>query len=396
MSGLLAPGPPGAAGGPRELGPEGAAGGPVELGLTGTAGGGLRFPAIWLRDNCPCPQCRDPRTGQKLFGISDLPDDIAVAAVEEGAESITVVYSPGGHRSRFPRSWLAGHALAGTAPGDHRTEDAKRLWRADGPPGPAGPAGDWDRFRDDPAHRAACLRGVLRDGFTLIRGVPCRAGMVATVAGCFGYVRETNYGRVFDVRVEAAPSHLASTGLALSPHTDNPYRDPEPTVQLLHCHTSAAAGGDTILVDGFAVGALLRAEDPDSFRVLASTSVPFGIDVPGTALRACRPLIDLDPRGRIRGVRFNNRSIGALRRPYPEVVAFYGAYRRWAGLLARPELALTTRLRPGDCLIFDNTRILHGRTAFTGAGRRHLQGCYADLDSLASSLAVLERQEVAA
>jgi gamma-butyrobetaine dioxygenase len=32
----------------------------------------------------------------------------------------------------------------------------------------------------------------------------------------------------------------------------------------------------------------------------------------------------------------------------------------------------------------------------TGAGRRHLQGCYADLDSLASSLAVLERQEVAA
>ena len=95
---------------------------------------------------------------------------------------------------------------------------------------------------------------MLRDGFTLIRGVPCRAGMVATVAGCFGYVRETNYGRVFDVRVEAAPSHLASTGLALSPHTDNPYRDPEPTVQLLHCHTSAAAGGDTILVDGFAAG----------------------------------------------------------------------------------------------------------------------------------------------
>ena len=129
MSGLLAPGPPGAAGGPRELGPEGAAGGPLELRLTGTAGGGLRFPAIWLRDNCPCPQCRDPRTGQKLFNISDLPDDIAVAAVEEGAESITVVYSPGGHRSRFPRSWLAGHALTGTAPGDHRTEDAKRLWR---------------------------------------------------------------------------------------------------------------------------------------------------------------------------------------------------------------------------------------------------------------------------
>ena len=70
--------------------------------------------------------------------------------------------------------------------------------------------------------------------------------------------------------------------------------------------------------------------------------------------------------------------------------AFYAAYRRWATLLARPERTLTLPLRPGDCLVFDNTRILHGRTAFTGAGQRLLQGCYADLDGLASSLAVLE------
>lgn len=389
-----------------------AAGGDLELEAPGTAGGELRFPAIWLRDNCPCPECRDPRTGQKLFGIGDLPDRLTVATVEEGgaeeggaeeaAESITVTYSPGGHRSRFTRSWLAGQALDGAAPGDHRTEDAKRLWAAGGPAGftesadAPGTAGGWERFRGDPAHRVSCLRAVLRDGFTLIRGVPCRPGMVAAVAGCFGYVRETNYGRIFDVRVEAAPSHLAYTGRALSPHTDNPYRDPVPTVQLLHCLTSAAEGGDTILVDGFAAAARLREEDPDSFRTLASISVPFGINDRDTALRACQPLIDLDPHGRIRGVRFNNRSSGTLRRPYAEVVAFYAAYRRWAGLLARPERALAMRLRPGDCLIFDNTRTLHGRTAFTSAGGRHLQGCYADLDALASSLAVLERQEVAA
>jgi gamma-butyrobetaine dioxygenase len=38
---------------------------------------------------------------------------------------------------------------------------------------------------------------------------------------------------------------------------------------------------------------------------------------------------------------------------------------------------------------FDNTRILHARTAFTAAGERHLQGCYADLDGLESTLEVL-------
>jgi gamma-butyrobetaine dioxygenase len=49
-----------------------------------------------------------------------------------------------------------------------------------------------------------------------------------------------------------------------------------------------------------------------------------------------------------------------------------------AGLLARPERQLNLRLGPGDCLVFDNTRILHGRTAFSGAADspgRHLQGC---------------------
>jgi gamma-butyrobetaine dioxygenase len=54
-------------------------------------------------------------------------------------------------------------------------------------------------------------------------------------------------------------------------------------------------------------------------------------------------------------------------------------------------LQFTFKLEPGDCMVFDNTRILHARTAFESSGERHLQGCYADLDSLASTLAVLRR-----
>jgi gamma-butyrobetaine dioxygenase len=99
--------------------------------------------------------------------------------------------------------------------------------------------------------------------------------------------------------------------------------------------------------------------------------------------------------GRVRGIRFNNRSARPLRLPYAEVIAFYAAYRRWAELLARPERQLNLRLTPGDCLIFDNTRVLHARTAFSVTGGRHLQGCYADLDGLASTLAVLRREETA-
>lgn len=169
-----------------------------------------------------------------------------------------------------------------------------------------------------------------------------------------------------------------------------------PTLQLLRCLTNAAAGGDSGLVDGFKAAALLRAEDPEAFSVLTRTPVPFRFSDAHTVLAADRPLIDVDGRGRIREVRFNNRSIGALLLPADELDAFCRAYRAFAEITLRPELQLEFRLLPGDCLIFDNVRLLHARTAFEESGARHLQGTYADLDALAGALAVLRRQRAVA
>src|SRR5690348_1067220 len=352
----------------------------------------VRFPAVWLRDNCPCPDCLAPGTGQKLRDITDIPNGLAITRAEDAGESVLVTFAPDQHRSEFSRSWLAEHALGDHADGDGRTEDGKELWL------PADlaeiPAMSWPSYLA--GGKAEALEAVLRIGFVLLSGLSAVPGRVLEVAASFGYVRETNYGRLFDVRVEPAPGNLAFTSRAIRPHTDNPYRDPAPTVQLLHCLRAAGEGGDTGLVDGFAAAAELRATDAESFDTLARMPIPFGYIDKETELRASLPLIQLSPRGRVRGVRFNNRSMRPLRRPYAEVIAFYTAYRRWAELLARPERQLSLRLAPGDCLIVDNTRVLHARTAFglsAGEQRRHLQGCYADLDGLASTLAVLNRKE---
>jgi gamma-butyrobetaine dioxygenase len=364
----------------------------------------LRFPAVWLRDNCPCAECMDPHSRQKFLNVTDLPAGLAVAAAEEAGDFIAVTYAPDQHRSVFSRAWLTEHALDGYDDGDGRTEDDKQLWLAADLDGRAArPEANWPRYLADPAERNRSLAAVMRLGFVLLHDVPAEPGTVLRVAASFGYVRETNYGSLFDVRVEPAPGNLAYTSREILPHTDNPYRDPVPTVQLLHCLRAAvkgdgeASGGDTGLVDGFAAAAALRATDRAAFDVLTGTAVSFGYRDNRTELRASLPLIQLGQRGRVRGVRFNNRSAQPLRLPYADVTAFYAAYRRWAELLAQPERQLNLRLAPGDCLIFDNTRILHARTAFSlpagaeGSGGRHLQGCYADLDGLASTLAVLSR-----
>jgi gamma-butyrobetaine dioxygenase len=41
--------------------------------------------------------------------------------------------------------------------------------------------------------------------------------------------------------------------------------------------------------------------------------------------------------------------------------------------------------------VIDNTRVLVGRSSFTGTTQRHFQMCWADLDSLASTLAIMRR-----
>src|SRR5207237_3518859 len=112
-------------------------------------------------------------------------------------------------------------------------------------------------------------------GFAVLHGVPTERGTVCAVVELFGHVRETNYGRSFDVRSVPDPLNLADTSLGLGLHTDNPYRDPVPTLQLLHCLAASATGGGTILVDGFHAVGRLRELRPHAVGLLAAVSVRY-------------------------------------------------------------------------------------------------------------------------
>ena len=82
----------------------------------------------------------------------------------------------------------------------------------------------------------------------------------------------------------------------------------------------------------------------------------------------------------------------ALSAPAERVGPICRALRAFAAVVRDPALECHYRLNPGELLIFDNRRVLHGRAAFDpSTGRRHLQGCYVDRDQLLSRIRVLER-----
>jgi gamma-butyrobetaine hydroxylase len=348
------------------------------LAIAWPSGAESRFHALWLRDNCPCGECRH-ESGQRLLDTRALLDDLTV--VEASADgSLRVVFSDG-HAATFDAAWLEANA-GPLAP------RRRRLWGAelqsDLPVA---------RYEDVAADRAALrdwLASVDELGFALLTGCGTEPGTVLRVTELFGYVRETNYGRLFDVKTVVSPTNLAFTGLGLGAHTDNPYRDPTPTLQLLHCLASSAEGGENTLVDGFRVAHDLPLED---FELLTGCALTFRYTDAETELETETPVIVADVRGDVQSVHYNTRSVQPFRLPVEIVGEYYEAYQRFGRLLESPDYRIRFKLAPGDLFIVDNLRVMHGRTGYAASGGvRHLQGSYADRDGLRSTLAVLSRE----
>ena len=209
------------------------------LAVAWKAGGESRFPFLWLRDNCRCPRCRDPRNGQRLFDALDLPAEPTPAAASLEGEDVAISWAGEGHESRYAAGWLAAHDLSPAGRGKRRPE--LRLWGAE--IANDLPRADWPAVLADPAVELRLLRDLERYGFALLHQVPVEKGQVAAVGDRLGHVRVTNYGRLFDVVSLPNPNNLAFTAVGLGVHTDNPYRDPTPGLQLLHCLESDAPGG---------------------------------------------------------------------------------------------------------------------------------------------------------
>ena len=246
-----------------------------------------------------------------------------------------------------------------------------------------------DVVRDRKALRRL-LAAVAEFGFAVITSAPVEEGTVADIAELFGHVRTTNYGRVFDVRVRIDATNLAYTAMPLSLHTDNPYRDPAPTIQLLQCLASSATGGETILADGFRAVHELAHSSPDALAALAELPVQYAYRDATAELATEVPIVSLARDGRPVALHVNNRSKGVPLGTAEAIGRWYDAYLELLSVLERSDSRVVFRLDPGDVVVFDNLRVLHGRSGFSGEGERWLQGCYADRDALLSTLAVLE------
>mgnify|MGYP000716199597 CR=1 FL=1 len=349
-----------------------------------------QFHFQWLRENCHSSSTRHPGTHQRLLEYRDYPDDLAPIRYDFNHEKLSVTWNHNQHHSEYSFQWLRKHS--NDAESRKQRKFQPKLWK----PAQAEyfAIHDYPSITTDDKAKFSCLSDFLHNGFVRIANAPNVDGTVVKTISLFGFVRETNYGKYFEVWSEANPEHLANSNRALSIHTDNLYRLSTPSVQALHCLNSSMEGGESTMVDGFRAAEDFRKDHPELFEHLLRIPVAFTYSSKSEHLYQRKPLISVDYDGVLQTAFINERVMAPLDLPAVDQKNFYDAFRVYQCYVYDPAYTFTFKMNAGDIMIFNNHRMFHGRKAIQPQkeGKRHLQGCYGDIDGFFSRYRVLARE----
>jgi gamma-butyrobetaine dioxygenase len=354
-----------------------------------------RLHALWLRDNCACPQCRHPQALERTFMFIDHSTPAIASALLDQGGVLQVRFLSGDetHVSRFSTGWLRAHGCALDALPDRH--GGRVLW--DAGLGQHLPTIDYAEYIATGEGLRDWIEAVQRHGIVLLRGVPTEPGQLLEVTRRVGPVRTSNFGDTYDVVSMPNPNASAYTSLGLELHTDLANWHSPPDIQLLFCLKSSVTGGDSVFADGFRVAEDLRLADPEAFELLSTHELEFRFHDASCDIRASAPTIAVDRDGQLQRIRFNNWLRSPMVVAENLVGPMYAALEKYWRTLRDPRYRLHLRLEPGCLIAYDNSRVLHGRTAFDPrSGERHLRGCYLTLDDLQSTLRLLERASLKA
>ena len=346
------------------------------------------FHFSWLRDNCRCSACWHPQAQERLFDALAITSELIPSAVRKDSEG-TVIIDWDGHESIYDPTWLRQHCYSASERA--RRLVAPTLWNSTLAANP--PKVSYESIMSGDAGLANWLKLISEYGFALMHGGTAMPGEIANVVQKIANLRATNYEPVYDVQSKPDPNSIAYTAVELKPHNDLTNRFASGVIQFLYCIESTATGGDSILVDGFSAAHEFRRRDADGFSLLTSTPLDFRFQDQTTDIQNKAPIIALDLEGNIFQIRYNHALLGPLDVASELVEPIYAAYRTFTHIVRDPDFQLNLRLDPGDMMAFNNLRVLHGRGSFNPqSGRRHLQGCYVDIEDFQSRLKVLQRQ----
>ena len=345
------------------------------------------YPYIWLRDNDIADL--HPTTRERMFDLTSVSIDIEPMKIELVNGAVEILWPERRQASSYASDWLYRHR-----PGCKRDDPAdinQVLWTAES-------LQEIPRFHAEncltkPTLLREALSTAKSTGLVLFDGLADDADAGVNFGDCIGFKRQTNFGVTFDVVSKPEPNNLAYTAAALPLHIDLTNQELVPGYQFLHCVQNSATGGESVFGDGYSACAELQKTAPEHFACLKETPIPCRFHDDDFDIRQHRPVISQDSSGEFTQLVFNAHIADIPDMPASVLQDFYAAYQALMRIARGDKYRLQYVLQPGEMVMFDNRRVMHGRGEFDPtSGARHLRGYYIDRNEVDSRLRVLQRQ----
>ena len=358
---------------------------PDRLAIAWSDGVHSTYPWVWLRDHSHDPATIHPVTRQRQLHSARIDPALAATAVEVHGDDVVVRWAGEQPPSTLPTAFL--RAFRSPRPARARVDIDRVLWDATTIHPTPTIAHEAVMADDDALIEWLVL--VARYGFAIVDGTPPTAEATEALVRRVAYVRETIFGRFWEFTDDLSKADTAYTNLELLSHTDGTYSHDAPGLQLLHCLHFDGTGGQSTQVDGFRIAAELREHAPQHAEVLRNVAIPGQYLGDGSHLLSARPVLRHDHTGELVQVSYNHADRAPFLLPHDEMVAVYDALRAFDDLANDPAMQWRHTLAPGEAMLFDNWRVLHGRAAYTGS--RRLCGAYLNHEDLESRLRLAGR-----
>ncbi|KAI3317192.1 Clavaminate synthase-like protein [Xylariaceae sp. AK1471] len=345
----------------------------------------------WLRDSCCCHKCVDSSSGQKRFASSDVPDELPIrtlAIAEDGSLQVhweKDFFTHDTHISEYPHNlWHKAvhkrYVGAILAPKLWNRDIMKQL----------SPIIPYQAFMAGNSEYRQAMTTLSEYGLIFLRDVPFSEDAVTEIVEKIGVLQNTFYGRTWDVRSKPNAENVAYTNSFLGLHQDLLYMRNAPRIQLLHCLKNTCLGGESLFSDGYHVAEQFRQQFAGMVKPLNERKVVYHYNKSGNIYR--RPRAVLSKLGVYWSPPFQSpvQSDSMTNEGMDNYAQWLKAARKMQQLLEDEVNMYEYKMQPGECVIFDNRRILHGRRQFdTSSGERWLKGAYVEDDSHNSLLASL-------
>ncbi|CAL1527122.1 unnamed protein product [Lymnaea stagnalis] len=348
------------------------------------------FHSVWLRQNCHCEMCRH-ENGQRVLNPANIPTSSLMQNLFLEGTKLKVTWSGayGNHEGYIPLSFLREHNYSQESILARRkaVKCEKTCSKI--------PTITFEEIKQSKDGLLKWLYQINEEGLSIVNGVPTEESMVQEVAELIGPVEVTIYGNTFDVLVTPDPINVAYSSVGLDLHMDLAYYESPPGLQLLHClkFDACVEGGESTFLDAFALVDQFRINYPDLFKSLTEIpatfqKVHYKRDNPVHIVNQ-KPHIRLNHLGEVVAVYWATPFEGPLSVDENEVMRYYLAYEMFAKMIRDSPNLLQHRLQPGELVVFNNQRMLHGRQGFQiNGGSRHLKGCYINIDIFKSKTQV--------